>query len=137
MQSTKTEDWLFVSKERAADAEAIVNSRSASIGSVYLVGYGVECGLKAYLKAKNTPFPTSGRAGHDLKALWKASGFSKRDIKDLDGTKGFYFESWKTDLRYFTTVAVQFSSKELLEGARQVVQFLHREARRESQRGRR
>ena len=137
MQPSTTEEWLSVATARGADAEAVFEKHPGSIGSVYLMGYGVECSIKAYLKATRRPFPTSGRAGHDLTALWRASGFSKRDIQDKDGNKAFYFEDWSTDLRYYTGGLRQLNHGELLASAKKVVGWLHQQARREHGRGRR
>lgn len=138
MEPTCIEDWISVARERAADAEAIVLARAQSVGSVYLVGYAVECSLKAYLIASGTRFPTRGPAGHDLTALWKASGFTKRDIADLDGSKSYYFEAWTTSLRYSTTGAGSgLQNEELLNGAKRVVGWLQNQARRKSLKRRR
>jgi HEPN domain-containing protein len=131
MHPQTTEDWLFVAKERGADAEAIIKTRPDSVGSVYLAGYAVECSLKAYLRAAGIPFPTAGRGGHDLTALWRASGFSKRDIADINGSKVFYLEGWSTGLRYYTThVYGGLRNEELLIGAKRVVGWLQQQARR-------
>jgi hypothetical protein len=138
MEPQMTEDWLFVARERGADAQAVIDIRPDSVGSVYLMGYAVECSLKAYLKASRIPFPTSGRAGHDLSALWRASGFSKRDISDPDGSKAFYFEGWSTSLRYYSAHTFGGLRKdELLQGAKSVVGWLQMQARRTVERGRR
>ena len=133
MQPNTTQDWLAVATARAADADAIVTTRRDSIGSVYMAGYAVECSLKAYLKASRRPFPITGRAGHDLTALWGASGFSKRDIGDTDGSRAFYLANWKTSLRYeLATSTGGLGNEELLAGARAVAGWLHAQARRVS-----
>lgn len=133
MQPQKAEEWLAVARERAADAEAIINTRQDSAGSVYMVGYAVECSLKAYLKASHKPFPTAGRAGHDLSALWSASGFSKRDMADTNGCRVFYLANWTTSLRYETTLSHGgLKNEDLLVAAKYVVGWLHSQARRVS-----
>jgi hypothetical protein len=138
MEPQTTEDWLFTAKERGADADAVVKTRPDSVGSVYLAGYAVECSLKAYLRAAGIPFPRSGRAGHNLTALWKASGFSKRDVRDVNGSKVFYLEGWSSSLRYHTNYAHGgLNNAELLLGAKQVVGWLQMQARRTHLRRRR
>src|SRR4051812_42654219 len=102
MDPTTIQDWLQVANERAADADAMMPHRPSSVGPGYIAGYAVECTLKAYLQRLNTPYPTSGRAGHDLRGLWNASRLRVADLGDRHGEKAFYLHSWTTDLRYET-----------------------------------
>jgi hypothetical protein len=140
MQPNTLEDWLSVATARATDAVAILERHEQSIGPVYLVGYAIECSLKAYLMGAGIRFPTSGRAGHDLTALWKASGFQKRDLDDRDGSRAFYLETWDTSLRYARPpAALGLSNQQLVDGAKFIVRWLHNQARRDElrRRGRR
>jgi hypothetical protein len=109
-------------------------SRADSVGPVYVAGYAIECSLKAYLQASGLPFPTSGRAGHDLRALWGAAGFSLREIGDQRGEKAFFVEGWSTDLRYETTSGSTLSGDELVGGARALTGWLQTRARRRRRR---
>lgn len=100
MNPTTSKQWMEVGNQRAADAIAIHSKREHSVGSFYLVGYAIECSLKAYLLTRGTPVPTQGRAGHDLKELWRASQLRLQDLSDNDGCKAFYLFSWSTNYRY-------------------------------------
>jgi len=131
MHPSTTEDWLNVAAERAADAEAILGSRQSSIGSVYIVGYGIECSLKAYLRACGRKFPQSGQQGHNLTALWKAAGFRKRDLGGHAGCNTFFLESWNTAIRY--TLELEdggITTSELVGGGRKITGWLHTQTRR-------
>lgn len=129
------EDWLKVARERASDAEAILSHRPDSTGSVYLVGYAIECSLKAYLILVGRPLPTSGRAGHNLTGLWNASGFRKRDLGDTDGRKVFFLEDWDTSMRYWSIRQNGgITNQQLIEGAKQVVGWVQGQVRREGMR---
>ncbi len=134
MEPQTPTQWIFVANERGADADAVNKSRPESIGSIYLAGYAVECSLKGYLRAAGIPFPRSGRAGHDLSALWEASKFCKRDIDDSDGSKVFYFEGWSTNLRYFVAhTSGGLTREELLSGAKRLAGWLQMQTRRAAQ----
>lgn len=130
-------EWLSVANERTADAEAIFQGRGTSAGSIYMVGYGIECSLKAYLKASGLPLPQSGPGGHNLVALWKRSGFRKRDIGGHLGSCTFYFELWHTGMRYFSELDLNgMTHAELLIGARQITGWLQTQVRRKMRKGR-
>ncbi len=132
------QDWLGVARERASDAEAILAKRPDSTGSVYLVGYAIECSLKAYLLSIGRPVPTSGRAGHNITGMWDASGFRKRDIGDNDGCKVFFLEDWDTSMRYSSVRQNGgITNQQLIEGAKRLVGWVQGQVRREGMRRKR
>jgi hypothetical protein len=124
MAPTTVDDWIEIAKNRAADAEAIRKVEETSVGSVYMAGYAIECSLKALLRSKNTPFPKSGRDGHNLKGLWESCGFKLRDLNDRTGAKTFFIEEWSTSLRYDSTCESSLDILELLEGAKQLTRWI-------------
>jgi hypothetical protein len=131
MNPVTAEDWLSVAKERAADAEAMKESRSLSTGPVYMAGYAIECSLKAYLQVKGIPFPKRGSEGHDLKGLWQATCFPISDLGDTNGAKAFYIQSWSTDLRYNASMeAGGLPCQELMKGARALTGLIQNRTRR-------
>lgn len=130
--------WLEIGRERAADAEAVLKERPASICSIYLAGYSVECSIKAYLQATGRKVITSGGEGHNLTGLWKSSGLRKSDIGGTEGARTFYFEEWNTALRYSTTGSFGGQTHDdLVTGARQITGWLHQQVQRKRARRRR
>ncbi len=124
------EDWRGVASERTADAEAM-QKENRMLGSVYMAGYAIECSLKLLLRSREESFPTSGGAGHDLHALWKASGFQLRDLYDTNGAKTYFIEKWCTDLRYDRKLTdTNLESSELLNGAKALVGYIQTRAKR-------
>lgn len=97
------QEWLEVARERVGDANSMLPGRANSVGPSYVAGYAVEAALKAYLQARGIPRPAGGRPGHDLRALWKATGLKLRDLKDTDGCAAFFVNEWTTALRYQVT----------------------------------
>jgi hypothetical protein len=137
MDQNSIEDWISAANERAADGEALLQGRTASIGSVYLAGYAIECCLKAYLRALKRAVPTRGSHGHNLTALWHACGFRKGDIADAGGCRTFYVEEWSTDLRY--EVSFKNSSattSELVSAGKQLAGMIQQRIRRSVRRRR-
>lgn len=131
MQPKTTQDWIDVAIARGADADALGKERPASIAAVYMVGYAVECSLKAYLRSQGKPFPERGSAGHNLRALWKQSGFQLRDLADENGTRTYFVEGWTTSLRYSAGLpALPSDQAELLNGAKNLVKFLRGQMKR-------
>lgn len=124
------QDWLCVANERSMDAETVASNRKNSAGGVYLAGYAVECSLKAYLQARGKEVPSSGRAGHDLRALWLACGFRLCDLGDNDGTRTFYIKDWKTSLRYDLAHKPDLSVDSLLGGAKSLTGWIQTRVRR-------
>lgn len=137
MQPDQAEDWIEVARERAADAEALVESRADSVACVYLAGYAIECSLKAYLQRKGAKVPTGGPKGHDLKQLWAATGFKHRDLADPDGSRSYFLQSWSTSLRYEKVLEEDaWTSDELVRGARSLSAWLQTRAKRRKRRRR-
>lgn len=136
MAPNTAKDWITVAKERAADAEAMLSSRKDSVGPVYMIGYAIECSLKAYLRSHNIRFPRSGATGHDLKRLWQACGFTLRDLRDRTGHKTFFIQSWNTSLRYEDVPPKGFSSSELVKGGKRLAGWIQKQIRQETERRR-
>jgi HEPN domain len=130
MPPDTAEDWMAVATERGADAEALLNRRNLSVGCVYMAGYAVECSLKAYLQSRGIPLPSRGQAGHDLRALWRQSGFQLADLRDTNGTKTFFVETWATDLRYETGLDINMEFADLLQGAKALSGWIQTRSRR-------
>lgn len=130
-EPTTVQGWLDVARERGADAGSMLPERASSIGPTYMAGYAVESALKALLQARGIPRPRGGAAGHDLRALWRASGLKLRDIKDNDGSAAFFVTEWSTALRYeASALANQQGGEGILTAANRLVAFLTRQARR-------
>lgn len=130
MSPSDADEWAAVANERAADAEALAGQREASVGSIYLVGYAVECSLKGFLQRYGKAFPRGGPGGHNLRDLWKKSGFRLSDVRDRTGTKTYFLTEWTTDLRYELVPAPGQSPKELLQGAKALSGWLQTRSRR-------
>lgn len=136
MAPNTAQEWLTVANERAADAEAMLSSRSNSIGPIYMAGYAIECSFKAYLQSRGIAFPSRGSEGHNLKALWRASKFKLRDLNDNIGNKTFFIHSWSTDLRYEPRFDENLSSQSLVKGAKSVTSWIQQQIRRRKRRRR-
>lgn len=123
------EKWLAVAQERIADAEAIYNNRTTSIGSIYMAGYAIECSLKALLQKRSISYPRSGREVHNLRSLWKESRFQFADLKDRNGTQTFFLHQWSTDLRYESSLPhnLGLEVKDLLQGAKKLRKWIKRQ----------
>jgi len=128
------QDWLYLAKERASDADAIYKARPTSIGCVYMAGYAIECSLKALLRDRNVGFPKHGNEGHNLRGLWEAAKFRLSDLHDSKGAKTFFIESWDTSLRYQLSLDSSISIAELLDGAKQLTRQIQQQLRRQSRR---
>jgi HEPN domain-containing protein len=134
MMPTTSQEWSEVATERQSDARALCEQRAESVGTVYLAGYAVECALKAYLQRAGLPFPTAGREGHNLRGLWRSSGFRLRDLADHAGTKSFYINCWSTDLRYETSIPSIAAAEHLVAGAGQLTGWILSQAKRQRRR---
>ena len=130
MSPTTAQGWAAVATERQSDARALSEQRAESVGAAYLAGYAIECALKAYLQRAGIRFPKAGREGHNLKGLWRASGFRLRDLADHAGTKGYFINCWSTDLRYETSIPAILGSAELVAGAGQLKAWIMNQTRR-------
>lgn len=130
------DEWMKLSKERQADAKAMLEDRKESIGPVYMAGYAVETSLKALLRKKNKEFPKSGAEGHNLKNLWHESGFRLGDIKDKSGEKSFFISEWGTHLRYEISLPSAYDSATLVRAAGDLSSWIQKQIRRsKSKRG--
>ena len=118
-----------MAQERAVDAR-ILADQGRSVAAVYLAGYAVECALKAYLQRIGRGFPTSGQAGHDLRELWRVSGFRLADLGDSQGNRTYFVERWNTGLRYNDTFDTVLDAGVLVEGAAQLVGWVQGQIRR-------
>jgi HEPN domain-containing protein len=132
MQPNTYEDWLEVSRERQADAKALLSCRKESIGPVYMAGYAVEASLKAFLRKINKPFHQRGQEGHNLKGLWKQAGFNLRDIKDESGEKAFFVEEWETNFRYEIKPDYSHDSESLVIAAGNLAGWIQTQIRRKT-----
>jgi hypothetical protein len=131
MSPSTAQEWMNVARERAADVEAL-KQRLNPVGAVYMAGYAIECSLKAYLQMQGKGFPTSGSDGHNLKGLWRASGFRLGDLPDTAGEKTFYIEHWNTALRYESDYDFPIPSESLIEGAKELTGWIQNKIRRHS-----
>lgn len=122
-------EWFQLALERAADVDEMLPARSASAGPVYMAGYVIECSLKAYLMSHGVKWE-KGRGGHNLRNLWKASGFKLRDLNDQDGSKAYFIHSWSTDLRYEQKCPCVPPPADLLAGARSLASWIKQKTRR-------
>ncbi len=133
------EKWLTVAQERMADAEAIYNNRPTSIGSIYMADYAIECSLKTLLQKRSIPYPRSGREGHNLDGLWKASGLQVAALRDSNGTQTFFLDRWSTNWRYETSLPHNpgLEVKDLLQGAKKLIGWIQNRIDRRKPRRRR
>lgn len=130
MQPSTHEHWIAVARERATDADVLLDAGNMSIGCVYMAGYAVECSLKALLQRRGDKFPKRGDSGHNLRYLWEACGFRLSDLHDTDGSKTFFVQSWTTDLRYEVSFASPNPAADLIRGAKELSGWLQKKARR-------
>jgi hypothetical protein len=119
------EDYESASRARQEDVSILI-AGERDLAAVYMVGYAAECLLKALLRVRGKPFPSSGGAGHDLRALWSAAGFRLRDA----GENGSAFISiWNTGLRYRTDIPSGLNRDDLVSGARSACTLVARHHR--------
>jgi hypothetical protein len=116
-------------RARAREAHHLA-SRGYMSGALYLAGYVVECKLKILLSKMGKPYPTAGRAGHDLKALWDAAGLRH---EDRGGFRRAFIEYWSTDLRYSAVVSSIHAPEDLFRAAQNLAGYVTK--RTESTRG--
>lgn len=113
------QDWLEVASDRARDASAL-RGQERHLAAIYMLGYAVECTLKAHLVLLNKRPPT-GRAGHDLRGMWEEAGFKRND---LSGVRRWFIDQWTTDLRYEKELPGNSDPEELYKAGIHVVGFL-------------
>lgn len=107
-------------RARAAEANHLASGGYMS-GALYLAGYVVECKLKILLNKMGKPYPTAGRPGHDLKALWDAAGLRREDQR---GFRRAFIEYWSTDLRYSAVVSSVHAPEDLLRAAQELAGYV-------------
>lgn len=130
------EAWLDVAKARASDAKTLVESDSCTIAATYMAGYVVESTLKAYCSHLGKSSKGWGRAGHNLKLIWKKSGLRLSDLQDKDGTCAFFVQEWSTDLRYCSEDDFSHDAKQLVNGALKLAKSINRHIKRSTRRNR-
>jgi len=102
-------DFQKLADLRLKEAKALLDSKCYE-GAYYLMGYAVECALKACI-AKQTqqydfPIKDSHKIYvHDLNNLLKLSGFAKEHGEESDKNEDFKLnwaivKDWKEDARY-------------------------------------
>lgn len=125
-------EWMIVARERGADAEAMLPTRSASIGPVYMAGYAIECAIKGYLQQEGISRPIRGQEGHNLKGLWIQAGFRLADLRDHEGNKSFFIQQWSTSFRYQINLPQgKLDSAKLVEGAKKLAGWIQVQIRRQ------
>ena len=132
---TTAQGWLAVARERGSDAGAL-RSRTESVGAPYLAGYAVECALKALLQKRGQAFPRQGRQGHNLRNLWRKTGFRLRDLHDPEGHRAYFVEEWSTDLRYEVVLPASPDrpTGDLVQAARSLVGWITGQMKRSGRR---
>ena len=130
---TSSEDWISVARERAADAAEIFHARPGSAGAFYMVGYTIECSLKAYLVSRGQRFKF-GREGHNLKALWRQAGLRLVDLGDSDGWKARCLQEWSTTYRYSETCDLKPDASKAIQRAKELSSFIQTLVRRQRKR---
>lgn len=114
------EDFRAAARERRRDA-AVLHGNGRDLAAVYMLGYAIECGLKALLARRGSSYPTSGRKGHDLRHLWEAAGFKRRD---LPGYRRLFLDEWDTALRYRDALPGHVDAAALYEGGVSLVGYV-------------
>ena len=123
--------FLDAASERGKDANTLWES-GRHPGALYMIGYQVECTLKAHLQQQSKPFPTSGAGGHDLRSLWEAAGLR---LSDLQGPKRYFMDMWTTALRYRRLTDEEERNIQVLrQGALELVRYINTRQRRWRQR---
>jgi hypothetical protein len=121
------DDFAAAARARRDDVR-VLRTSTRDLAAVYMSGYVVECQLKALLQTRGRPFPRSGRAGHDLRALWSAAGFK---LRDAGGNGGTFISQWTTSLRYRGELPASQDGDQLLNGAEAACALIARRQRAE------
>lgn len=119
------ENYASASRARQEDVR-VLRAGTRDLAAVYMVGYVAECQLKAFLRIRGEAFPSSGGAGHDLRALWSAAGFKLRDAGDKGSS---FISSWTTSLRYHSDLPSHLDCERFLEGAEAACRLVARRQR--------
>jgi hypothetical protein len=116
-----TQEWLDVAHERAIDATKL-KEQQRRLAAMYMVGYFVECRLKACLKHSRKTW-SAGREGHNLRGLLEKCGLK---LHDLGGHRRRFAELWSTDLRYENSLINEPEFDGLFEGALQLAGYIEK-----------
>jgi HEPN domain-containing protein len=114
------EDFRAAAAERRRDA-AVLHENGRDLAALYMLGYAIECGLKALLTRRGLRFTASGRKGHDLRGLWESAGFKRRDIH---GHRRLFLDEWNTALRYRDVLPGHVDAAALYEGGVNLVGYV-------------
>ena len=126
-------DWLDVAGERRADVTALqLGQREVAV--IYIVGYTVECHLKALLNKKSIRFPRSGPEGHNLAALMEKAGMKRSDLMQ---PRREFVDMWGTDLRYETELPQGSDFDTLLKGGTDLASYVAKQIKRDRPHNRR
>jgi hypothetical protein len=120
------EDYASAAEERRRDA-ARLKGCERRLASVYLLGYAVECGLKAQLRNEGRRFEKKGREGHNLYALWEAAGYKRADVT---GLKRLFLDEWNTSLRYRGNLPANLDGDAMYEGGRELMGYVMNRSKR-------
>jgi hypothetical protein len=104
-----------ISRLRRQEAAALLKAKRFA-GAYYLVGYSVECALKACIakQTKKHDFPDKSIADkayiHDLEKLLALAGLNRELELDMRASKSLevnwaLVKDWKETSRYLTTIA--------------------------------
>lgn len=129
-----SKDWLEVANSRMGDALYLAAGDANHVGCVYIAGYAIECGLKAYLQHIGKARPTMGADGHNLRALWASCNFVLADLNDKNGSKSYFMSGWTTALRYQSKLNCEIEPTELVQGAQKILARLCTQIRRKKSR---
>lgn len=95
----RPESFLAAAQDRAADAQSLFDAgRHAS--AIWIAGIAIEAMLRGYHRRSTDQLDT----GHNLKQLFRASGFGERvpapRAPDVAAAMSLLFASWRHRFRY-------------------------------------
>lgn len=124
MPST-VDSWRSVAHERSVDSRRL-KEQQRCLAAVYVLGYVIECYLKAYLLRIGKKPPTSGRSGHDLRGLWEAAGLKPHDFT---AGKRWFVQQWYTGLRYEVSLPENINFEDLCSEGYKLIGFIQNKIR--------
>jgi len=122
--------YLEAARERVDDARTLLEAGRYG-GSIWVSGVAVEALFRAYHALESTTLET----GHDIRRLWKDSGFARntprKHEQDLAEKVGHVAAVWRNRIRYDPQVAVRKhigarNNKELRSAAVDTVEAAYR-----------
>jgi len=116
------EDFRSAAIERRRDA-AKLRDGARHLAAIYILGYAVECGLKAFLELESRRVPRGGSAGHDLLGLWEAAGFKRLDVS---GYRRLFLDEWSVALRYREALPSNADAAALYRGGCELASFVQK-----------